>query len=837
MFAGLAFYCLPALQADEFNAVTPPALSNTELGSEAYKAGNYEQSIAFFLRAKSEADDRTERQNAYEQLIAAYLKAGRVNDARRELDEYEQKMPDIGIGRRTIYRADLLLLERKYVEAEKMLEEMMRGGAISGRLYFHLLSSLGYAQKMQSKWAAAEESYRMLQQTGSGSEWEYPGYSNRILCLIKQAKFTEAAQLLSEGARFKNEKDFYQLDTLRFYLLTEEKKFTEAREFYQQLRSRLPEGARPLLYNTQMAAAKYFMESKQPALAVDFLQDALRSAPSAPDRRVAMRNLINAYYEADNGRAAAETAREYLEFYPDAPDVIEVKMKISGLYAGLKEYEDAHKILNDMIKDNTLPMEKRLDAAKQAAAICESQRDFISAVKLLDFIRKNGLTVDQREEGSYLLGMSYLKSLNYTEALAVFSQSAAIESIWQGRCMLGIARTQIELKDYAAALETANRVIRQIAPGLDVEQAMYYRGHILKLMDRRTDAAKAFRVMADEFPQSVYAPDALYESGNLFYEQGNYADSIAVLSKLAEGYPEYKNLPSALYRLVYANFFAGKIDDAMKHVDRLKTKFANTDAASGALFWQVDYLRNAGKLDETAALLEEMSAIYKDNREVLGRIILDRAVVMEIQGKNAEALALLDDFYTRFVNDPRMGEALFLGGDIASMNGDYAKAALYYARCEQWRPDSELARAARGRVGDCNFSLYGKTGNMDQLRAAAEAFTNLLKDDKLNHDMYNQTLYKLAACKESLREEDKALEYFNELIFRYQLALKRGLKPDKIWAYKGGYAAVRLLQRRNTPEDTAAALKILELMQELKLEVIPEEFNSTIVNLKAKYKL
>ncbi len=836
MIAGLAFYCLPCLSADEYSA-NPPRLSNSELGNEAYKAENYEQAIAFFRKAKTEAEDKSDLQSAYEQLIASYLKALRAEDARRELAEYEAKLPAAGIGRRTIYRADLLLLERKYADAEKILEGMMKGGAISGQLYFHLLSSLGYAQRMQNKWESAAETYRMLEQVGGGTEWEFTAFVNRTLCLIKQGKFKDAATLLGGTARYHAEKNYLQVEVLQFYLLTEEKKFDEARKYYQALRERLPDGADPLLYNTQMAAAKYFMEQKQPGNAVVFLQDARRSAPSAADRRAAMRNLINAHYEAGDRRAAAEVAREYLEFYPDAQDATEVKMKISGLYAGLKEYEEARNILNEVIKDENVPMAKRLAAARQAAAICESQRDFVSAAALLDFVCKNGETVDQREEGSCLLGMIHLKSRNFREALAVFSRSAKIASAWQGPCMLGMIRAQIELKDYSGALETAEGLIREIKTGVSVEKAMYYRGYILKLMERRSDAAKAFRKLAEQYPGSDYAADALYEAGILFYELQEYPQAIAALELLRKTDPAYKNLPSALYRLVYADFFDGRIDDAMACVEILKKNYPQTEVAPGALFWQVDFLRNSGKVNEAAKVLDEMETLYKENRNISGRILIDRAVVLEMQGKYKEALTVLDDFYTRFVQDPRMGEALFLGGDIASKSGDYARAALLYARCEQWRPDSELARAARGRVADCNFSLYGKTGDTANLKTAFDTYSKLLTDDKLAPDMYSQTLYKLAVCEERMYQEEQALEHFNEVIFRYKLALKRGLKPDPVWAVKAGYAATRILIRRNTPEDAAAALKIFDLLKELKLETVPEEFSGTILSLKAKYKL
>ncbi len=837
LFAGLAFFCLTAHAELENGGRRGAAANLSELGLEAYRGGNYEQAINFFSRAKKTAANAEELQQAYERLISAYLRAFRAADARRELDEYAAAQPDRGSDRRTVFGADLLLLEHKYREAEDILEQMLGKRIISGQLYFHLLSSLGYAQRMQNKWEEAAETYRVLETAGSGQDWEFTGFCNRIFCLIMNGKFIESTKLLSDTAKFKGNSNYLNIDILKVLQQLEEKKFDEALKNYQVLRPSLPQGGNPLLYITQMNAAQCYLDRKQPGPAIDFLLDALRSASSKDDRRVAMRNLINAYFEDGKLEAAATNATKYLEFYPDAPDVFDVKMKVSGLFASLKKYNNAREVLADVIKGTKFQMKQRLAAARQAAAVCEAQEDYVSAAEFYQFIQNNGLDNNQRREGSYLQGMALLKNKNYEQALSTFSQNAAVESEWQGAAMVGMMQTQIEMKKYQDAYDTAKKITLQIENNHNIAQAMYFTGYILQLMGRDVEAARAYQVFVEKFPDSQYAAQAYFEAGNLYYQNRDYESAVKMYGRLAAGLPKHELTPAALYRTVYANFHLNRIGDAMATVGVLKKNYLLSPYTPGALFWQVDYLRNQQQVDEAIIILEEMAKIYQGNQEVLGRVLLDRAILAETAEQGKEAIAILDDFYARFATDPRMSEALFLGGDIASRNTDYGKAIQYYSRCAQLRPDSELARAANGRVGDCYYALYGKTSDTKHLREAVTVFNKLLEEKKLNGDMYNQTLFKLGLCMERLKDEALALQYFNEVLYRYGVAVKRGLKPDAVWGIKAGYAASRILVHRNTPEDAAAALKIFHLMEEMKLVTVNGEFSAMIAHLKAKYQI
>ena len=847
LFSGL-FLCSLCLHGAENTGVAlddpivnPPQINaawlrTSDLGNEAYNVGDYLQAISFFQQAKTQAKDREELQQTYERLIATYLKAFFPGEAAREIEEYAQKLPDVGTDRRQLYQADVLLLQRNYAEAEKILNSLQERNAISGGLYFHLLSSLGYAKRMQKKWDEATKVYLILEKAGAGQHWEFTAFLNRVYCMIKGDKFTESAAELNDVERFKREKNFHEVDILRFIMLIENQKFVPAAEFYTQLNAKLKETPNQLLYNAQIAAARHFINSANPLDAVVYLSDAFHTAPSGEDRRLAMRQLVNVYFVGNDRRSAVETAEKYLEFYKDAPDSFDVRMKISKLYAGMQDYKEALNVIQVVIDNEELPMKKRIEAAFQAAMVCLASDDLTAAVPQLEFIRKNGLTLDQREEASFILGTSYFKNNSFPQALAVFSNSAGIASKWQGRCLIGKVKTLIELKSYTDALAAARTTVELESSNEDVEQGMYYTAYVLNLLKRPIEAVRAYNALADKYPEGNYAADALFEAGNLYFEIRDYPRAAEMTSRFIKDFPQHKNAAAVLYRSVFASFLGGNIEHALQATESLKQMYPGEKYTAAALFWKVDYLRNMQKNAEAAKLLSEMAEMFKNDKEIAARIIIDRAVVAEAESKSSEALVLLEAYFKEFPDDQRFADALFLAGDIASRNTDYATALSYYERCAKLRPGTALGRAAQGRIGDCSSALFDKNRKFDDIRRAADIYVSLLNEPELSHEMNAQTLYKLGLCRLRMDDGNGALRDFNEVIFRFRLAIKRGLKLSPVWCIKAAYAAVRLHIGRGTPEDAAAAIKIFDLMEEMNLDN-DGEFNTMRALLQTKYKL
>ena len=89
-----------------------------QLGIIAFKKADYQQAASFFQRYIIEvADDNRKLADAYECLISAYVRSGKVKVAKETLDNFEQRLPGISLLRKKLFRADILLLEKRTMPA------------------------------------------------------------------------------------------------------------------------------------------------------------------------------------------------------------------------------------------------------------------------------------------------------------------------------------------------------------------------------------------------------------------------------------------------------------------------------------------------------------------------------------------------------------------------------------------------------------------------------------------------------------------------------------------------------------------------------------------------
>ncbi|MHB9139979.1 MAG: tetratricopeptide repeat protein, partial [Victivallaceae bacterium] len=198
-------------------------------------------------------------------------------------------------------------------------------------------------------------------------------------------------------------------------------------------------------------------------------------------------------------------------------------------------------------------------------------------------------------------------------------------------------------------------------------------------------------------------------------------------------------------------------------------QYLDSPFAIAAFFWQVDYLRNSGKLKEADQVLQKIEQLYPDKEEIISQVLYDRAAIAENLSGSSAAMERLQVIFDKYPNSKTMAEALFLAGDITSGKGNYQDAAIYYRKAAQLRPGSELEVASIGRIGDCNYTQYTKTQDIKFLNNAIAEYEKILTIKNLYQNIKDQTVYKLGKCYEGLNRDDKALAFFTELIYGYQM--------------------------------------------------------------------
>ncbi|MGE4232954.1 MAG: tetratricopeptide repeat protein [Bacteriovoracia bacterium] len=96
-----------------------------------------------------------------------------------------------------------------------------------------------------------------------------------------------------------------------------------------------------------------------------------------------------------------------------------------------------------------------------------------------------------------------------------------------------------------------------------MDQVYYFLGYNLQELGRKKDSDRYFRIIADKYPKSVFAPEAYRTLGDNAFDNKKYKEAVFYYEKAAR----YTNVPSyskTLYQLAWAYFKTRRRSDAVR---------------------------------------------------------------------------------------------------------------------------------------------------------------------------------------------------------------------------------------------------------------------------------
>jgi len=271
-------------------------------------------------------------------------------------------------------------------------------------------------------------------------------------------------------------------------------------------------------------------------------------------------------------------------------------------------------------------------------------------------------------------------------------------------------------------------------------------------------------------------------------------------------------------------------------VERMDKEFPDNQYTVAANFWEVDYYRDLGDFKKAEALLSAMNTRFGRKKDVKKDILYESAFIAFKRGQEQQALAQVSELLKLEPEGDIAARAAYLQGDIFSEIGDYAAAVNSYQACLKNLPGYELENACRGRLGDCNYSLYSKNHDDKYLDNAIAEYNVLSGRRNLSSSIRQQTLFKLGKCYEGKKDDEKAMEYYKELIFNYKTDSASGVYTRPVWLVKAAYAAIDIYMAQDTPEAAAAAVNVYNVLNGLNLN-IGDDYRKIIEKIRRKFKL
>lgn len=267
---------------------------------------------------------------------------------------------------------------------------------------------------------------------------------------------------------------------------------------------------------------------------------------------------------------------------------------------------------------------------------------------------------------SYLLGYVYLKQGEYGVSLGHF-QEAIAELRRRQRLsggnrqldnMLGDAVVRggdahFKRNDYPAAMKLYEEAINSKYAGY--VYALFQSAIIQGLQGDETEKIIALETIADDFPKSEFADEALYELGITYQSLNKLKLAHATLERLVQNYPNSSIKNEALIQLGLVSYNQGNTETAINYYKQIfanQPKAEEVRVAQEAL--QEIYIEDLGRPDDYFAFLETVPGFKLDNT-VRDSISFAAAEAQYNTGKYDRAI----EQYSRYLLDfPKGGYAL-----------------------------------------------------------------------------------------------------------------------------------------------------------------------------------
>lgn len=442
--------------------------------------------------------------------------------------------------------------------------------------------------------------------------------------------------------------------------------------------------------NALLAATYLQMERFKEALAA--YQTALTQATTDEQRALITQGLAQSYLGLNDYTNAIEQAVKWQQFPISTSVTISAEDQqaerwelLAQCYIAAKRYDDAQKAYQSL-----------LTAAPKYPRQAE--------IYLL-----RGWLAEQQDQPQAAIDFYKIVIDKYTDA--VLLQDAKLR----------VAALLLKQKNYQQAITTL-RTIPDNSPQKDF--VTYLLGLAYDGAGDKLQSSQTFRELADKFPDSKYAGEALFRAGEYYSTTGDYQQAIGLLQRATRILTDDNVLkPNAIYLTGTSALDINDYPTAVTAFTELMTKYPDNVLIADALFWKAQALEAQGKasaldartayqlygksyptgqyvLDAQVGMVR--SAILAANvRDI--RVELQQAIQMSKDQKSPALLEraknLLPEIYfylgNSYASEKKYQEALQAYATIAGYNLEpwYSLSLLEMARCNA--EQGEIAAAQR----------------------------------------------------------------------------------------------------------------------------------------------
>ena len=311
-------------------------------------------------------------------------------------------------------------------------------------------------------------------------------------------------------------------------------------------------------------------------------------------------------------------------------------------------------------------------------------------------------------------------------------------------------------KDYGTKVTLLDDLAQKYPDSPYAIDALYEKGRSFVQSDQHVQAVATFRQLVEQYPESPAARKAAAEIGLLYYQDNDYDKAVEAYTYVITRYPGSDEARLAVRDLKSIYVETNRVDQFARLMSELPGGIRFEAGEQDSLTYvAADRLYMKGDAASAKTSFEQYLQTYPD-----GAFSLDahyRLCVLAKQAGDEDGVLLHAGKLLEFPDNPYSEEALLMHGEVLFNRQQYEQALDDYRRLQAKAATPERRRL--GIVGElrCAFLLP------DRGQDVVDAATRLLAESNLTPELKNEALYDRAKAYLAQNEPDKAAGDFKLL--------------------------------------------------------------------------
>lgn len=380
----------------------------------------------------------------------------------------------------------------------------------------------------------------------------------------------------------------------------------------------------------------------------------------------------------------------------------------------------------------------------------EARDKFLRFVKLTDN-SNSAITADACNR----IGDCYLHDRSFNEAKSYYAQAEATDSNSGDYSCYQIALVDGLQKDYSGKVAMLNRLSQNYPDSPYAIDAIYERGRAYVLSGDNNRAISAFNELQSKFPESPVTRKAAAETALLYYQDGEYNKAIGAYKNVIENYPGSDEARMAMQDLKSIYVDMNRIDEyATLAASMPGTISFDVTEQDSLTYIAAEKIYMRGRVDEAKSSFNKYLQTFPNGAFILNAHYY-LCLIGDAQG-NQEMVMEHSGKLMQYPDSPFLEEVLLMRAAVEFSNKEYSGAFTSYRTLRDKTTQSDRRIAAE-------TGMLRAARMMDDDVEVINAATALLGESKITPEVSNEAHYYRAKALLSQKAENRAMADLNEL--------------------------------------------------------------------------